>query len=289
MRGTIEQFQNADGGWPYGIAGPSWTEPTALALLAQLSAGGEVSPSVERGLRWLRTVQSADGGWRPEPSVKQSTWVSALVALLPGKLLAEDRQRANLEWLLRQTGQESTWLFRIRRWMIGNVPVTNNGGDGWPWYPGAAAWVTPTAITILALQKQRALLPMLPKDVLESRIAEGQHFLLTHACASGGWNHGAAQALGYQANPYPETTGLALLALRDAKSPVKDAGIKVAERFLPGCRSAEGNAWLRLGLRANGCTVPAPDSERSEPRTTVDLALMALADRAQSGTNSFVV
>jgi hypothetical protein len=290
MRGTLEQFQNADGGWPYGVAGPSWTEPTAFALLAQVARGEESSPSVQRGLSWLQTVQSADGGWRPEPSVEQSTWVGALVALLPGTLLPENRRRANLKWLLQQTGQESTRLYRIRQWMIGHSGPTRNMGDGWPWYPGAAAWVTPTALTILALGKHRAWIAKtgVPDALLDRRIEEGQRFLLAHACASGGWNHGGAQALGYQANPYPETTGLALLALRDSNSPVKDAGIRVAERFLPECRSAEGIAWLSLGLGANGRSPRTRVPVEAEPRTIIDLALLALVDRAQAGIDSFV-
>jgi hypothetical protein len=291
MRGAIEQFQNADGGWPYGAKGPSWTEPTAFALLSQIARGNESSPSVERGVRWLQTVQSPDGGWRPEASVQQSTWVGALVALLPEKLLPEDRRRANLKWLLQETGQESTRLNRLRQWMIGNTGGARDRGEGWPWYPGAAAWVTPTSLTILALRKHKAWLARtgLTDALLDHRIEEGQRFLLAHACASGGWNHGGAQALGYEAAAYPETTGVVLLALRGAESPVKDAGIRQAERFLPACRSVEGIAWLSLGLRANGRAPEALAPGKAEPRTIIDLALLTLVDRAQAGIDSFVI
>lgn len=289
MLGTIAQFQNFDGGWPYGVAGPSWTEPTAFALLAELAQGNGSSRSVQRGLNWLQTVQSADGGWRPEASVQQSTWVGALVALLPGNLLPQDRRQSNLQWLLRQTGQESTRLYRLRQWMIGNCGSPPSTGDGWPWYPGAAAWVTPTALTILALRKHRAQIAKagVADTLLNRRIEEGQRFLLAHACDGGGWNHGGAHALGYQASAYPETTGIALLALRDTESPVKEAGLRAAEKFLPACRSAEGIAWLNLGLRANGRRLDAFVPGRAEPRTVVDLALFAML--AQPGPDPFAV
>lgn len=288
MTGAIDQFQNSDGGWPYTAAGPSWTEPTVFALLAQLAQGNDSSPSVQRGLQWLQTVESEDGGWRPEAGVPQSTWVGAMVALLPANLFPENRWRANLNWLLRQTGEESTRLYRIRQWMIGNP--ADSTGDGWPWYPGAAAWVTPTAITVLALQKHKALLASTNSAdaLLNRRIADGEQFLIGHACTSGGWNHGGAQALGYQANAYPETTGLALLALHGKESPVKEEGIRTAERFLPVCRYAEGIAWLTLGLRANGRSPEAPATAKAEARTVVDLALLVLADRALAGAHPFL-
>jgi hypothetical protein len=291
MTGKIEHFQNADGGWPYGASGPSWTEPTTLALLAQIAQGHDRSKSVERGVRWLETMQSKDGGWPPQASVPQSTWVSALVALLPEDTIPPQRRQANIKWLLDQTGQETTPLYRVRQWLIGNVEASKGTGVGWPWFPGASAWVTPTAFTILALQRHRAQRPDTPamNASLNERIADGQRFLIAHACVSGGWNHGGAHALGFQANGYPETTGIALLALRDTASPVKNDGLNAAERFLADCRSAEGVAWLTLGLQANGRTSGLIALRKVQARTVCDLALLALADRAQAGTEVFGV
>src|SRR5271157_2061506 len=72
--------QNRDGGWPY-VRGSSWAEPTAYAVLALLAAG-ETEPA-KRGLRWILAAERPDGGWPPQAGVDRSSWVTALVALLP--------------------------------------------------------------------------------------------------------------------------------------------------------------------------------------------------------------
>lgn len=274
MQVAIEAFQNHDGGWRYGVSGASWTEPTAMALLALIAEGREDSDAVRRGVHWLRSAQSPDGGWPAQPGVPGSTWVGALVGLLPAGLIGLERQRANVDWFLRHTGEDTTWANRVRRWMISGGHYDTGDVEGWSWYPGTAAWVTPTALTIAALQKQSRIFP---SSQLESRVRAGQRFLLDRACAGGGWNHGAAQALGYQAKAYPETTGAALVAMAGVKSPVKDAGLKKAAEFLRQCRSAEALGWLRLGLAVNGAAAPAPDGEAPTPRTVVDAALVTMA------------
>src|SRR5450631_922739 len=75
--------RNADGGWP-SRRGRSWTEPTALALLA---LQGEQVPSKTRALTaaWLANRQSADGGWPPCAEVPTSTWVTSLALLALGQ------------------------------------------------------------------------------------------------------------------------------------------------------------------------------------------------------------
>ena len=270
--------QNPDGGWPY-AHGASWTEPTAYSILALL-AEGETRPA-ERGIRWMRLAQRADGGWPPQPGVDQSTWVSALAALLPAGLLGDKAHQGAIQWLLRTCGEETTFVYRLRQWRLGNSPAADQRVAGWPWAPGAAAWVGPTALTVLALEKEAALRP---SPSLRERIDSGRKFLLSRTCSDGGWNHGAARALGYELPSYPETTGLALLALRGARSGKIDRALEAAERFLGECRSADAMNWLRLGLLVHG-RLPADHCRREcvEPRTLPEASLAVLASHAEQG------
>src|SRR5579864_7531879 len=110
---SIIHMQNHDGGWPYRSGGSSWTEPTVFALLAQSAHQGDAQ-SIERGLDWLRAAQRADGGWPPCPPVTQSTWVTALVALLPGEKLGRACYANAIQWLMGQTGKETSFAYRLR-------------------------------------------------------------------------------------------------------------------------------------------------------------------------------
>lgn len=264
----IEEAQNADGGWPYEPGGRSWTEPSVFALLSSSGSGSSgdlTTGSVQRGIRWLTANQNSDGGWSPQPKTGPSTWVTALAAMLPTALLGEAVHQKCVKWLLEQTGQESNMVHRIRQWMLGNQDLSFGAEKGWPWYPGAAAWVMPTALSLLALRKEMAVHP---SDALKERIQGGTQYLLLHTCKEGGWNHGSTHALGYEARPYPETTGVALLALRGVKAPEIDRGIEQAERFMQEPNPA-GAAWLRLGLISQGRSVPALGNPVHPRRTNV--------------------
>ncbi|MEO8595256.1 MAG: prenyltransferase/squalene oxidase repeat-containing protein [Candidatus Solibacter sp.] len=238
--------QNRDGGWPY-VQGSSRTEPTAYAILALLAAG-ELD-AARRGVAWLHAAQLPDGGWPPQLGFDESTWVTALVALIPVEQLGEASHAGAIHWLLDTTGEESTVLYRARVWLLGGKPFPEHEFPGWPWIPGAAAWVGPTSLALLALDKELA---RKPSAELKRRIEEGRHFLLRRVCLGGGWNHGSVRALGYESTPYPETTGMGLAALRGVRAREIDLSLSVAERFLAECRSADALNWLRIGLMAHG-------------------------------------
>jgi hypothetical protein len=271
---TLAAAQNSDGGWPY-RKGTSWTEPTVLALLAL----GDEGPALARGFAWLRGRQRSDGGWPPQPGVEQATWVTSLVAMLPAASIGQDRLDHALSWILSQMGTNSTFWFRLRERLLGTNSVEEN--PGWPWFPGTAAWVTPTALAIVALEK---IAKRRPADEIRRRIEQGRQFLMARRCADGGWNHGSSHALGYDGNSYPETTGAALLALRGVSN--LDKSIAAAERHWRECRSAEGAAWLKLGLLAHGIKTDEWPAQ-SPPRNIRDTALCVLADRAELGNNAF--
>ena len=259
--------QNPDGGWPY-LRGKSWTEPTVYATMAALAV--RQNDAASRGLRWLAATQRRDGGWAPQPGVDQSTWVTGLVALLPVGPVSPASHAGAIRWLMGTEGHESTLEYRVREWLLGNYLPPDQEHAGWPWVPGAAAWVGPTSVAILALEKE---LRTAASSAMRDRIAEGRRFLLLRMCQGGGWNHGSARALGYDSDPYPETTGLALAALRGVSSPKVDQAIGVARRFLSQCRSADARNWLRIGLLAHG-DLPSGECGREVVcRTVPELSL----------------
>ena len=276
--------QNSDGGWPY-VRGGSWTEPTVYAVMALLSAG-ETAPA-ERGMRWIRMARRSDGGWPPRTGVDQSTWVTGLVSLLPPAELGVEMHARALRWLLGMQGKETTRTYRLREWLLGNPPSPETRFAGWPWLPGTAAWVGPTSIAVLALMKEEG---RTASTEFRGRIEEGQSFLLSRICKGGGWNHGSSNALGYAAHAYPETTGMALAALRGRKHPGIDQGIRVALQFLSACRSADALNWLRVGLGAHdqlpaGFCAPTDLAQHTIPETS----LAVLVESAQrQGRGLFV-
>ncbi|MCU1326829.1 MAG: hypothetical protein JWN34_2199 [Bryobacterales bacterium] len=273
-RGDLIASQNPDGGWPF-HGRLSCTEPTALAALA-LSATGSPQNSYERALTWLRARQRADGGWPPMDSVSRSTSVTSLVLMLPSGHLGPRLSERGAEWLLSLQGQETSPLYRLGQRLRGRTAPAEETHAGWPWYPGSAAWVTPTAMALLALSKHPGA---------AERCLDGEEFLRARMCADSGWNHGSARALNIEADSYPETTGIALLALPRSKSGQLQPSFRTALRHLGTCRSAEGNAWLRLGLHAHG--VPVPGSPPVRCHDTRDIALQLLADAALDGRNIF--
>lgn len=265
--------QNRDGGWAYD-KGCSWTEPTAFVLLAQ-SVTQVDGRSFHAGSKFLLSLQRDDGGWRPQPEVDESTWVTAAVALLPEEAIGPDKLKRAITWLEGQTGRESSWSYKLRQRIAGNKEAYP---DGWPWFPGAAAWVIPTALGILAFERE---LTRRDSARLRARVNSGREFLFDRMCADGGWNHGSNRALGRDGDSYPETTGIALVALHRApESPRIERAKAAARRHLATCRTAEGIAWLRMGLRAHGEDVPLKTDP--VPRTTMDAALLTIASATRN-------
>ncbi|HXM43083.1 MAG TPA: prenyltransferase/squalene oxidase repeat-containing protein [Bryobacteraceae bacterium] len=278
----IRSAQNPDGGWPYRKGG-SWTEPTVYALLAHQATRRPASRGAE-AVAWLSSAQRSDGGWTPRHSVDQSTWVTALVALLPPETIGEKRHARAMQWLLGEGGMEASPMFRLSAFLrdgkLPDRPVAN----GWPWFPGTAAWVTPTCLGILALKK---CYWRQPSPDLRERIDQARAFLLSRRCADGGWNHGSARALGYDSDSYPETTGQALLALAGTDPAKLQGSLRLAQRFLREQRSSGGAAWLRLGLLAHQQLPAAAPLFTMPCRTVPDIALTFLAAAAERGCNVF--
>ena len=259
----------------------SFTEPTVYAVLALLDA--EDAGPARRGLSWLRAAQRADGGWPPQSAVDQSTWVTALVAWLPSGQLGETAHAAGIRWVAGSAGEESGATYRLREWLLGHGPLSAQESPGWPWLPETAAWVAPTAVAILALEKECR---RQSRPDLEKRAGQGRRFLLERMCNGGGWNHGSTRPLGYPTSPYPETTGLALAALHGVRAPQIDLSVPLAERYLSECRSADACNWLRLGLLAHGHRPAEPSSAAGlRFRTVPEISLNLIVQQALEGRN----
>jgi hypothetical protein len=220
--------------------------------------------------------------------VAQSTWVTSLVALLDPENLGRSHHAAAIDWLMGQTGEETSLVYRLRRELMGD----GSGPEprkGWPFFPGAAAWVSPTAISILALEKARRLRT---SSGVQERIQVGRQFLLDRMCKDGGWNYGRASVLGVEADSYPETTGQALLALNGLAqngppSPKIGKALQAAREQARQCQSAEGLSWLQLGLQAHGISGKGPEREL-RCRQIMDSSLCILARAALRGRNVFL-
>ena len=276
--GRLLAAQNGDGGWGY-RGGSSWTEPTAYALLA-LAGHAEAATASAQARKWLIGNRRFDGGFAPKASVRESTWVTAL-AILAG--CGPEAERRAVDWLLAQTNRDSTFVYRLRQWMLGNQALSEHEAPGWSWYPGTAGWVVPTALTVLALTKVQRKYPGKP---IRERVEQGRRFLLARICKDGGWNHGSTGALGFQSVSYPETTGIALLALRGVDGARLGKSIAKAGEHFRACRSVEGLSWLQLGLLAQGRTTPEIPAG-TPARALMDTALSIIASRAMGGFDVF--
>lgn len=278
---SLPAAQNEDGGWGY-REGSSWTEPTVYALLA-LAVEHPKSSCIRNGMDWVMRARRWDGGWPPTPRVSQSTWVTALVVLLMAEFGVLRRDDPAIGWLLRQTGRESGAIFRLRRWLLGVRSDYDREHAGWPWFPEAAAWVAPTALTLLALNKART---RLGTERFDSRIEEGRKFLMSRVCSDGGWNHGSARALGYEAQSYPEMTGLGLLALHGLDSPFVKRAIQSARTHLETAHSSQAISWLRMGLHAHRIEMGV---RPAACRNILDISLRCLEYSATTRRNPLLI
>jgi hypothetical protein len=277
---SLLAWQNADGGWGYHCGGSS-TEPTTFALLALSVSGCGQTIAAKRAVQWLAASQRGDGGWPPSRNVDQSTWVSALPMLLPKGMRAQLHVERAKEWVLSLQGRESTWVQRLRNYLAGSKNPLDTSQEGWPFYPDTAAWVAPTAFTILGLERFRS------DDRAQSRCRLGRAFLLSRTCSDGGWNHGSFRALGYDLGSYPETTGLALLALHKEKNTALKRSLTQAEQQFSQLRSREAACWLQLGLLAHGQPVLSKFEQFRPSRSVMEIALTTLAQAAANGNNAF--
>jgi squalene cyclase len=283
LQASLLSARNADGGWPF-RQGASWTEPTALALLA-LQSANDSGDARSRAASWLAKRQSADGGWTPCFSVPTSTWVTSLALLALAQEPPYSKcSSGGLRWLSSHIYPDLPVIQSLLQRSFGFSPSQAPGSS--PWFPGTAGWVIPTSLSILALSawsRQTAL-----ANVHET-VSRAQNYLLSRRCSDGGWNHGGSPQRSENSVSYAETTGLALLALANYSSPSAHLtpALRLAQEFLRQPDSPEGHAWLVMGLAAHGQKIAAPPFAQ-RLRTNRDLALQLIAFHALRGHNPFL-
>ena len=207
--------QNSDGGWGAVVGKGSNTEVTALAILALRSGGGDRGG--ERGRRWLIEHQNSDGSWPLSATAKGSSWSTALAMIALGD--APEPQERIVKagnWVLEQEGSKPGILANIIRAIRfeKNVVHLNEDLIGWSWSPNTFSWVEPTSYCLLALKKNRRVLP---EKAWRERVEQGELMIYDRMCEGGGWNYGNSSVYGDSMWPYPDVTAVALIALQDRR------------------------------------------------------------------------
>ncbi len=283
LTSSLLQAQKADGGWSY-QGSTSWTEPTALALLA-LASCSVLSSAYERGCQWLASQQRMDGGWPPNAQVPLSTAVTSHALLALSDLGPKASAHRGIDWMLRHIKPQLTLGERIGSWWQGR-PSAENVMGGSPWFPGTAAWIAPTVMSVLCLADARC---KQGRHDLTPIIAQGKQYLLSRRCQGGGWNHGGSRVYSETAPAYPEMTGLALLAFDESELPLVSNDLALAEGMLASPQSGEAQSWLRIALTKHGRSCAAYDANRFPCRTVRETSLRLLADAAKNSGHPFVV
>ncbi len=208
--GLLLNRQLRSGGWSYFDSQQSCVESTSLAVLALGPDGHHASRA---GTEHLVQSQAHDGGWPACIGDPESAWVTALglCALNTTNDLAVARERA-FRWLMMERGREGHWFWRWKFRIADREVRFDPDKYGWPWSPGTASWVIPTAFSMVAI-KQYTVCNRLA--AAENRIRLGADMLLDRACVGGGWNSGNSIVYGVPLPPHVEATAIALLALQD--------------------------------------------------------------------------
>lgn len=237
----LAQTQNPDGGWGYSPGHTSYVEPTALVLLAFGGSGQDV---LARGRRWLLAAQREDGAWGVDSRGYSPSWMTAwavwALATCTGEIDCAQALAKGTTWLLAEPTLkvEEATVYAQARHLLGIDPAL----QGWPWQPGEAAWVFPTALTLLALVA--AGIRQHP------RLDQGLLYLLDRACPDGGWNFGNPAMFGKRLPALIPETAMALLALRTLGVKIEGASVQAGLAYLRSAPTAPTSLELALGSLA---------------------------------------
>jgi len=240
-RAFLLDAQNDDGGWGYAAGHASTVEATAAALLALAT---DATDAANRASDWLLTTQNPDGGWGLTSEDAASGWQTAWAVLALQQVSpAAEAARRGVDWLLnvplmpRNEEEDIRWV----KATLGIDPTLR----GWPWLPGQAGWVEPTALTILALA------PLVQQPEIRARLDEAVRYLEDRRCVGGGWNVGNPVMF---SSPLPARacpTAWVLLALASfAPAAVQTDDLTTLRQEMASDGSASALSWGLLALHA---------------------------------------
>lgn len=260
--------QNPDGSFGFQPGQSGWLEPSAWAAMA---LGGR--PEAERLMQWIGSLQSPSGAWWSHPQARRESWATSLVIVnkcLRGEF--DGHWRRGVAWLAGAQARQlsnRTWIDRLLR--REPAVVFDPALRGWPWSPGTAGWIEPTAHAVRALSLSGA---RHNSTALAEKIQQGVAMILDRQCRDGGWNYGNRRVLGEDLESFPECTALALIGLCGRRAPQVEKGIGCALQHWGRQPRGLAQALLRIAFRMHG--VPFEDRP-VEVGGRTETAVLALA------------
>jgi hypothetical protein len=166
-------------------------------------------------------------------------------------------------------GEGGDFLERGLKWLLGVKPLRlaedsmqdaksvlkiDPSLQGWPWLPGEAAFIEPTALAMLALECR-------PELANSRRIHEGLKFIQDRRCQGGGWNVGNPFMFNTRLPARAQTTALVLLSLhRFARENIHPEDIEVLRLEMHRDGGVLALAWGLLTIRILGETDPKAEA-----------------------------
>ncbi len=229
----------------------------------------------------LAADQLADGRVTISPSHPEVFWPTSLAILAWHQADGfEEAQARAIRFLLSATGLH--W---------NNLPDPVIGHDaslrGWPWVAHTHSWVEPTALGVIALK--------VAGYNGHDRVREAERMLMNRQLPGGGWNYGNTRVFDKILRPLPESTGIALAALKDD---VEEEKVNRSLEYL-GLRSKSlrtpwSLGWAILGLSAWQRKPPGAQNQVAEcfrrqgeeEYDTTSLSILLLSLLAPEGIGS---
>lgn len=195
---ALENRFSASGGISRIPGGKERVDSTAWAIHA-LNRLKPESALAREGQQYLSRQQQQDGSIPLTKDTPAVTWPTSLALLAwdTEAIFQKERLKAT-QFLLTAKGRI---LEKQPRALTHNVKL-----PGWPWVDNTYAWIEPTAMAVLALKSQG--------KGEHPRVQQGIQLILDRMLVDGGWNYGNKRVFGTPLLPMPESTGIALCAIK---------------------------------------------------------------------------